>query len=89
MEKQIREIQEELERIKMRNKKVEQSKAWETSLFRRVSLVSITYIVASFVMYCIGVDRFFLNALVPTVGYTLSTFSLSFLKDWWIKKFAK
>lgn len=89
MEDQIKQIQKELEVIKNRNKKVEQNKAWETSLFRKISIIVITYIVASVVMYFIGVQKFLLNALIPTVGYLLSTLSLSFIKNWWVDKFAK
>lgn len=89
MEDQIRQIQKELEVIKNRNKKVEQNKAWETSLFRKISIIVITYTVASVVMYFIGVQKFLLNALIPTAGYALSTLSLSFLKSWWIEKFVK
>ena len=89
MEDQIKQIQEELEVIKNRNKKVEQNKAWEISFFRKVSIIVVTYIVASVVMYFIGVQKFLLNALIPTVGYLLSTLSLSFLKDWWINKLIK
>ncbi|HCC06175.1 TPA: hypothetical protein DEP94_02370 [Candidatus Nomurabacteria bacterium] len=89
MESQIKQIQEDLEIIKNRNKKVEQNKAWETSFFRKISIIVITYIVASLVMYFIGVPNFLLNALIPTIGFFLSTLSFSFLKNWWIEKFAK
>lgn len=89
MEDQIKQIQKELEVIKNRNKKVEENKAWETSFFRKISIIVITYIVASAVMYFIGVERFLLNAYIPTIGYALSTLSLSFLKDIWIGKFFK
>lgn len=89
MESQIKQIQEDLEIIKNRNKKVEQNKAWETSSFRKVSILVITYIVASTVMYFIDVQNFLLNAVIPTLGFLLSTLSLSFLKTWWIEKFAK
>lgn len=89
MEEQITQIQKELEVIKNRNRKVEQNKAWEISFFRKVSIIVITYIVASVVMYFIGVQKFLLNALIPTAGYLLSTLSLSFLKNWWVDKFFK
>lgn len=89
MESKIKQIEKDLEIIKSRNRRVEQDKAWETSLFRKVSILIITYVVASFVMYCIGVQNFLLSACIPTVGYLLSTLSLSFLKDWWLDKKAK
>lgn len=89
MEDEIKQIQKELEEIKNRNKKVEQNKAWEISFFRKFSITVITYIVASLVMYFIGVQKFLLNALIPTFGYLLSTLSLSFIKNWWIEKFIK
>jgi hypothetical protein len=41
------------------------------------------------VLCAIGVKDFFLNALIPTIGYYLSTQSFPFLKRWWISKFFK
>lgn len=68
-----------------RNKRVEADKAWETSIFRRVIIAIITYIIASLVMWSIGTIEWYLNALIPVVGYLLSTLSLRGLKSWWIK----
>ena len=83
------EIEKEITSIKERNVKVEADKAWETS-FCRVGLISLaTYIIASFVLYGIGVQNFLLNALIPTVGYLLSAQSLPFIKHWWIKRYLK
>ncbi len=86
MEEHIASLQRELDTIRLRNKKVEEDKAWETSLFRRLLVATITYIIASLVMYSIGVQNTFLNALVPTTGYLLSTLSLPFVKRWWLAK---
>ena len=61
-------------------------KAWEGSKTRRGIIALITYVVASFFMMRIGVSDPFLNALVPTGGYLLSTLSLSVVKKWWITK---
>jgi len=85
MEERIQKLEKEIEIIKARNLKVEADKAWETSYFRIFSIFIIIYIIASFVMYAIGSPHYFLNALVPPVGYFLSMQSLPFIKKWWIK----
>jgi hypothetical protein len=69
-----------------RNARVEADKAWETSLTRRGVIATITYFVAVFFMWRIGVTEPFLNAVVPTGGYLLSTLSLGVVKRWWLKK---
>jgi len=83
------EIEKEIELIKERNKKVEADKAWETSGTRVVSVLVMTYIVTAIVFYFIGVKSFMLSALIPTVGFYLSTQSLPFVKRVWIQKFLK
>ena len=75
----------ELQNIEERNKRVEMDKAWETSFTRRGFIAGVTYIIAVWFMWTIGVENAYLGALVPTGGYLLSTLSLSFLKKRWIK----
>ena len=75
----------ELDEIKERNRRVELDKAWEISITRRVLIMGLTYLVASFWIIHLGNDKPFLNALVPVGGYFLSTLSLSFVKEWWVK----
>lgn len=75
-----------IEEILKRNSRVEQDKAWETSLTRRVVIAAITYFVAALFMYRIGVDAYLLNACIPTGGYLLSTLSLPTIKKWWLKQ---
>ncbi len=72
-----------------RNHRVEADKAWETSKTRRGLIASATYIIAVFFMWRIGVPEPFLNALVPTGGYVLSTLSLTWVKKWWINTQSK
>lgn len=86
MDEKIKNLEEKIDAINERNKKVEADKAWEGSNFRIFSLCIITFIIASFVMYFIGVQKYLLNALIPTLGYFLSTQSLPFIKKWWIRK---
>lgn len=70
-----------------RNARVEADKAWETSKTRRAVIAGITYCVASFFMWRIGVGEPLINALVPTGGYLLSTLSLGVIKSWWLKRY--
>ena len=76
---------DEIQAIQERNRRVELDKAWETSWVRRGLIAVITYTVAVFFMYRIGVSEAWLNALVPTGGYLLSTLSLGIVKRWWLK----
>ncbi|HAT73794.1 MAG: hypothetical protein US30_C0004G0107 [Candidatus Moranbacteria bacterium GW2011_GWF2_36_839] len=79
-------IEKEIEIIKDRNKKVENDKAWETSWTRRISVASMTYVIALFWLIIINESIPFLKACVPTGGYLLSTLSLSFVKKRWENK---
>ena len=78
-----------IENILKRNSRVEADKAWETSKTRRAVIAGLTYIIAAAFMYRIEVSSPFLNALVPTGGYLLSTLSLPVVKQWWLKKYSK
>lgn len=80
-------MEERLQKIEERNARVEADKAWETSWFRIILISVITYIVASLVLWLIGAENYLLGALIPTVGYFLSTLSIPFLKKWWINNY--
>jgi len=80
-------LEAEVRALKERNARVEAEKAWETSYTRTFSVASVTYVVAALVLYSIGVENFFLGALVPAVGYILSTQSLPAVRRWWIRTF--
>ncbi len=86
MEKEIQELQKEIELIKSRNKRVEADKAWETSNARKIIIAVLTYLVMSLFMLSIGVPNPLINAIVPTLGFLLSTVSVGILKNWWEKK---
>lgn len=81
----ISEIESRLVAIEARNKRVEVDKAWETSYFRRALLVVFTYLSIGLYMWVIGVERAWLNAVIPSLGFLLSTLTLSYFKDWWLQ----
>ena len=85
MEERINKIEKEIEIIKLRNQKVELDKKWETSKVRFISLTILTYFVMIITMFFIKVENPFINAIIPTLGFILSTQSLPFIKRLWIK----
>jgi hypothetical protein len=78
-------LEQEINKIKERNAKVEADKAWETSLCRKALIALITYFVIVWFFHAADLPRPFHNAIVPTLGFILSTLSVSFLKNVRIK----
>ena len=82
-----KELFEEIEKIKERNKKVELDKAWETSWTRRICICILTYIIVIIYSYLIRkYDNILLSSLVPVIGFTLSTLSLKVVRKIWENK---
>jgi len=83
-------IEERVKKIEERNKQVEANKAWETSWSRRILIAVLTYLVISlFLSVVIHLSNPLLNAIVPTIGFMLSTLSIPFFKKMWMKHYAK
>ena len=80
-------MMDDISAIKDRNARVERDKAWEQSYTRRFLICVITYICAALVMHSMNVARPFLSAIIPPLGYYLSTLSLPLVKHWWLQKF--
>lgn len=76
-------LEQRIEKIETRNKRVEQDKSWERSYFRRISVALMTYIVIVVFFYITKTPKPFLSALVPCIGYILSTVALSQLRKYW------
>lgn len=75
--------------IEERNKRVETDKAWETSLARKALLIIFTYLAIGFYLQAIEVERPWLNAIVPSLAFLLSTLTLPFFKNLWQKYLRK
>ncbi len=89
MEEKIHQLEKEIAIIKQRNQRVEANKAWETSYFRIATISIMTYIIACILLSMIGIKEFYISALIPVIGFFLSTQSLPRIKEWWIKKYFK
>lgn len=79
-------IEERLEKIEERNKKVEADKAWEVSFSRKVVVAGLTYLVICIFFITIDLPRPWVNAIVPTLGFVLSTLSLRYFKRLWVTR---
>ena len=82
----LKELEREVEKLKARNIRVEKDKEWETSYFRRGLVALFTYLAIGIYLYAINIPYPWLNAIVPTVGFMLSTLTLPFFKKQWLKR---
>lgn len=78
-------LQKEVDLIKQRNLRVEMDKSWATSPARKVSIAILTYLTVLLFFSVIGVEKPLVSAIVPTLGFLLSTLSLPLIKKWWTK----
>ncbi|MEK6963689.1 MAG: hypothetical protein AABX70_04635 [Nanoarchaeota archaeon] len=81
----LNQVKKEIDSLKERNRRVEQDKAWETSYTRRSLLMLFTYLAIGFYLQAIDIPKPWLNAIVPAVGFMLSTLTLPFFKKMWIR----
>lgn len=79
----VSDLESRIERIERRNAKVEVDKAWETSITRKLLLVIFTYLAIGLYLNVINIPDPWLNAIVPSIGFLLSTLTLPTLKKIW------
>ena len=82
---EIQQLKNEIAEIKKRNARVELDKTWETSWARKLLIAVFTYIVIVIFFYFADLQKPFVNAIVPTIGFILSTFSVPLFKKFWMK----
>lgn len=80
----IDELEKEIDKIKARNEKVEEDKAWETSWVRKILIFVFTYFAITIYFYAVGLPEPFINSVVPSVAFVISTFTLPFFKKLWV-----
>jgi hypothetical protein len=79
-------LEERIANLETRNQRVEGDKAWETSWLRRLAIAALTYVtVAFYLRFVVHIDPW-INALVPVIGYTLSTLTVTGLKKYWLSR---
>jgi sterol desaturase/sphingolipid hydroxylase (fatty acid hydroxylase superfamily) len=78
-------LEKRISAIEARNRKVEKDKLWETSYTRRILLILFTYVAISLYLNAIEVSSPWLNAIVPSIGFWLSTLTLPLFRTLWEK----
>lgn len=79
-------VEQEIEKIKDRNERVELDKAWETSNMRRICICILTYIIVVIYSALINtISNIWLSSLVPVIGFILSGMSLKVIRKQWEK----
>lgn len=82
----LKTLEKEIEIIKARNRRVEADKAWELSGTRTVFISVVTFVLLFAFFRMIRSEPAFLNALISSFAYLLSTFSYGMLKSWWLRR---
>lgn len=80
-------IEQSIKNILDRNSRVEMDKKWETSYTRRLFIVTITYLCGCVVFkYIVQAPQWYIGAIVPVMGYALSTLGLPWIRKMWEKE---
>ena len=85
----MNDLEKRIQKIEQRNLRVESDKAWETSWTRKIVLILFTYLAVGFYLNVIGVSKPWINAIVPSIGFLLSTLTIPWIKNFWVKAIYK
>jgi hypothetical protein len=81
----IEELENRVKNIELRNKIVESNKGWELSYTRRGLLFLFTYLAIGIYLQVVDIPDPWLNAVVPSVAFMLSTLTLPYFRSLWLK----
>lgn len=79
-------IEQKIKKIEERNERVEVDKAWEESWTRRILLMLFTYLAIGAYLWIIDLPGPWLNAVIPAVAFMLSTLTMPFFKELWLRR---
>jgi hypothetical protein len=80
MEHTIEELENRIKVLEERNNRVEKIKAWETSWQRKIVIFVLTYFIIATFLNLNKNNSPWLTALIPAIGFFLSTITLNSLK---------
>lgn len=83
--KDSKDLESRIKNLEERSQLKDANKAWETSFTRRILIALFTYLAVALYFNALGLDNPWLNAIVPSAAFLLSTLSLPFFKQLWQK----
>ena len=86
MLKRLTKIEREIREIKERNARVEADKAGEISTTRKAIIFAATYASLALLLFAAGSPDPLLGATIPAAAFVLSTMTLGFAKERWLRK---
>lgn len=81
----MEDLEQRIKQVEDRNFRVESDKAWEKSLTRRILLVIFTYLAIGLYLNAIEINSPWINAIVPAIGFMISTLTMPYFKKMWLK----
>ena len=85
----VKDLEKEIKKIKQRNKRVEADKEWETSRVRKILIAILTYAVIVSFFFAANLPKPFINSIVPSAAFILSTLTLPIFRKLWLEHIHK
>jgi hypothetical protein len=82
----MNDILKRIERIELRNKRVEADKSWETSWARRLLITFLTYTVIVVFFHVANLSNPWINSIIPALAFILSTLTIGYGKSLYLKQ---
>ena len=82
----MEQLENDIAKIRERNRRVEVDKAWETSWTRRIFIGVSTYLLIAFFLMIIKAEKPFISAIIPALAYVISALSLGLFRTWWLDR---
>merc|ERR1711924_135801 len=81
----IGDLRQDVTKLRHRNRMKDIDKEWDSSILKTIIIMACTYMLLGLYMAAIEVPQPWLSAIVPTVGYMLSTLALPSVKPIWLR----
>ncbi len=84
MEQELFSLKKELDTLHddIRTLKIQQD--WNTSVLKHGLVIFMNYLIMLILMYILNIESPFISALLPTLGYAITSISLNSIKKYWI-----
>lgn len=89
LDERVSHLEETVERIRLSGKYSNLQKNWENSRIRVITVAVSMYVLTLTFMLILQVQNPIVSALLPTVGYMLSTNSIPLVRRIWVRNYLR